>query len=301
MVPDLSHMDIAAARTLLAQVGLQLGDLSTEESHGTPNSVTSQSPQSGTQVERGSSVNLVVAQPFPTVEVPNLMNHDEAQAISLLAKVGLQMGSISEQPSSATSGTVLTQNPHFGVQVLKETNVDVVLSRQVLPHLTVMLGSTNPQKGEGLTIHAHLEPPQSGVSYRFEFGDRQSTQFLPSSETTHTYNSTGDFQVVAFARIGTTSIQSESVTISVPGPPIGLIVGISAGTLVLAFGGFALHGRAVFRRFIRVVPALDPGTQRISMDAGASWGHAVQVRLQEDPGNQSIYLSMQNSSRKEHR
>jgi beta-lactam-binding protein with PASTA domain len=298
-VPDLTHRDIGAARTVLIQVGLQVGELSSEESDGTPNSVTSQSPQPGMQVEVGSPVNLVVAQPFPTVEVPNLINHEETQAISLLAKAGLQMGSVSERRSSANSGTVLTQNPRAGVQVQKGTNVDVVVSRQALTGLTVMLGSTNPKKGEGLTIHAHLEPPRSGVSYRFEFGDGQSTELLPTSITTHTYNSSGEFQLLAFARIGTTEIPSERVTVLIPGSPIGLIVGISSGALVLAFGGFVLYGRTVFHRFVRVVPALDPGTQRISSDAGASWGLPIQVHLQEDPGKQSIYVSKGNAFRKE--
>jgi len=292
-VPDLSHMDIGAARALLTQVGLQLGDLSYEESDAAPNSVASQSPLSGTRVERGSPVNVVVAEPPPTVEVPNLVNHQEAEAITLLTNAGLQMGSISERASPASSGTVLTQNPQSSVQVRKGTNVDVVVSRQVATLLTVMLGSANPQKGQQLTVHAHLEPPQSRASYRFEFGDGESTPFFSSSITTHTYNSTGDFQVLAFARIGTSIIQSEPVRVSIPGPPIGTIVGIGAGTLVLAFGGYRFRRRSLFHRFIRVVPALDPGKQRISMEVGASWGNAVQICIQGDQGIQSIYWSQQ--------
>jgi beta-lactam-binding protein with PASTA domain len=300
-VPNLSHMDIGAARTLLTQVGLQLGDLSYEESDAAPNSVTSQSLESGTQVERGTPVNVVVAQPPATVEVPDLVNHEEAQAITLLTNAGLQMGSISERASPASSGTVLTQNPRFGLHVRKGTNVDVVVSRQIATTLTVMLGSANPQKGKELTIHAHLEPSQSRASYQFEFGDGQSSPFLSSSETTHTYNSSGDFQVLAFARIGTSTIQSEPVRISIPGPPIGTLVGIGAGTLVLAFGGYRLRGRALFHRFIRLVPELDPGTQRVSMEVGAAWGNAVRICIQGDQGIQSIYWSQQDSSRKEDR
>jgi beta-lactam-binding protein with PASTA domain len=289
-VPDVTHKDIGTARTILIQVGLQVGDVSSEESRDTAKSVTSQSPQPDVQVEYGSPVNLVIAQPLPSVEVPNLVNYDESQAISSLANIGLHMGSISERPSSESTGTVLTQNPQSGVQVQKGTNVDVVVSRQVRG-LVVMLDSSNPKKGERLTIHAHLEPPQSGVSYRFEFGDGQSTKLLPTSVTNHTYDASGDFQVLAFARIGTTEIQSEPVTILILRPPIGLVVGISFAALAVALGGFVLYGRTAFHRFVRVVPALDPGMQQISIDAGAPWGRAIQVHLQEDPGKQSIYLS----------
>jgi hypothetical protein len=300
-VPDVTHKDIGVARTIVIQAGLQVGEQSSEESDGTPNSVISQSPQPGIQVERGSPVNLVVAQPFPTVEVPNIVDHVESQAIALLASTGLQMGSVSERRSPSSSGTVLTQNPPSGTQARKGTSVDVVVSRQEIPGLTVMLGSTNPKKGEALTIHAHLDHPRPGVSYRFEFGDGQSTQFLPSYITTHIYNSSGNFQLLAFANVGGTEIKSEPVTILIPGPSIGLIVGSSVSALVLGFGGFVLYGRTAFHRLVRIVPALDMGMQKISIDAKPRRGQAIQVHLEEDRGKQSIYLSKKDSFRKEDR
>ncbi len=287
--PDLLNMDIEAARIALAQANLQLGELSSEESDAVPNSVTSQSPQADTLVEHGSSVSVVVAKPIPSVFVPSLVNYEEAQAVTLLANAGLQMGSVTQRASTVNSGMVLSQNPQSGVQVRKGSNVDVVVSRQVSPQLTVMLGSANFRKGEKLTFHAHLEPPESGVSYQFRFGDGHSTNFTPSSEATYAYSSTGSFQVVAFAQIDKTTVESEPVTIPVPGLPIGLIAGIGAGVLAVGITGFVLHGRSVFHRFIRVVPALDPGVQRVFMEFGAPTGYAVQVRIQQDPGIQSIY------------
>jgi beta-lactam-binding protein with PASTA domain len=297
-VPNLLNMDIAAARAALTQENLQLGEVSSDESDATPNSVTSQSPQADTLVERGSSVGIVVAQPIPTVDVPSLVNYEEAQAVILLGNAGLQMGSVTQQDSTANSGMVLKQNPQSGVQVRKGSNVDVVVSRQVAPQLTVMLGSANFQKGENLTFHAHLEPPEPGVTYQFRFGDGHSTNFAPSSEATYAYSSSGNFQVLAYAQIGKTTIKSEPVAILVPGLPIGLITGIVAGVLVLAITGFVLHGRSVFHRFIRVVPALDPGAQRTFMEVGAPRGYAVQVRIQQDPGIQSIYSSKKSSPRR---
>jgi hypothetical protein len=61
------------------------------------------------------------------------------------------------------------------------------------------------------------------------------------------------------------------------------MVGIGVGALAVAFGAFVLHGRTIFAKSIRVVPALDLGTQRLSMEAGAAWGQGVQVRVQQDP------------------
>jgi hypothetical protein len=148
------------------------------------------------------------------------------------------MGSVTQQESTANSGMVLTQNPQSGVQVRKGSNVDVVVSRQVAPQLTVMLGSANFQKGEKLAFHAHLEPPEPGVTYQFSFGDGHSTNFAPSSEAAYAYTSSGNFQVLAHPQIGKTTIKSEPVTIPVPGLPIGLIAGIGAGVLVLAITGF---------------------------------------------------------------
>jgi PASTA domain/PKD domain len=298
IVPDLLHGEIGSARALLAEAGLQLGDSAVEEGDAPPNSVISQSPQAGTTVERGSSVNVVVAQPVPAVEVPNLVNREEAEAVSLLTQAGLQMGAIREQQDPATSGTVLAQSPQPRDLVHKGTAVDVVVSREVPSQLSVLLDRANPEKGELLTFHALIEPVQIGVSYRFEFGDGQSSNWQPAPEAAHTFNSSGNFSVQAFARTREASLQSAPVTVSIPGVSPGIIVGLSTATLVLAFGGFVLHGRRLFRNLIRVVPAFDSGMQQLSMDTAAGWGQAVQVRIHQDPGVQSIHWSNKDSPRK---
>ena len=124
--------------------------MTNEETDAPAGTVIAQSPDAGTQVERGSLVNVVVSQARTTVPVPSLPKLEEADAIAALANVDLQMGTVNEENSPAASGTVLSQNPLAGEQVVTGTAVNVTVSRQLVSQLTVMMDHTNPDNGRPL-------------------------------------------------------------------------------------------------------------------------------------------------------
>ena len=283
-VPNLIHQDVRSAGALLAQVGLQLGEAKSEESGGTPNSITAQSPDAGTPVERGTSVNVVIAQQIPPVPVPNIVQHGEADAVAILQRVGLQLGAVSEKQGDASSGTILSQKPQAGERVRTGTAVDVLVSRQVTRQLTVMVDQANPKRGEALGFHAHLDPPQRGMKYGFTFGDGERSAWLTTSKTTHTYRSAGDFQVQAFAAAGNTTITSEIVTVAIPPFPWAIVSALTVGVLALGGAGFLYRGWRLFHKWIRVVPKMDVGTQRLSIESSEDWNQSVRVRVVQDIG-----------------
>jgi beta-lactam-binding protein with PASTA domain len=291
-VPDLLHQDVETARTLLAQTGLQLGQVTSEEGGDPANSILAQSPFAGTEVERGSSVDVKTAQPVPTVSVPNIAQHDEAEAIAALQGVGLRLGIVDEMESAAAIGIVLSQQPVAGARVLKGTAVDVTLSRQLVTQVKLLMDPTNPAKGGNVSFHAHLEPPEKGMQYRFFFGDNTDSGWLPSAKTTHTYQQAGDFQVWATATRGSTTITSEVVTVVIQTRPFpwGLTGALGAGLLVLGGAGIYYQRWMHFHRWIRVAPNMDVGLQTVSVNSRAGSSPPVRIRVIHDPGRSTIQV-----------
>jgi beta-lactam-binding protein with PASTA domain len=297
-VPDLVHQNVASARSLVAQKGLQLGRVTSDESNDPANSVLSQSPVADTQVERGSSVDVQIAQPIPPVTVPNLVQHEEAEASTVLQNVGLRLGNVDEKESDAATGTILLQKPSPGEQVLKGSAVDVTLSRQILTQLTVLVNPANPASGQRVQFHAHLDPAQQGMQYRFFFGDNTDSGWLPSSNTTHVYEQGGHFQVYAVATRGPTTTTSEQVTITIPSFPWGLATAVLAGLLILGGGAVYLQRWTNFRRWIRVAPKMDAGTQSVCLkDRGANIPCA-RIRLVHDAGKSTVELKEDKQERR---
>jgi PASTA domain/PKD domain len=265
-----------------------MGELTAEESDNTPNSITAQSPDAGTPVERGAVVNLVIAQQIPPVVVPNLVQRDEADAIAILQNVGLQMGGVSQQDGDVNSGTILSQNPQAGGQVRKGTAVDVTVSRQVPSQLTVMVDQNNPRSGVALEIHAHVENPHSAMKYQFTFGDGQQSGWLKSSTTIHTYKSAGHYQLRASASVGDTTIESESVTVTIPPPFPVMAVAIAIGLLAVGYGAFVYQGWRLFKTWLRLVPRMDTGTQRLSIERNEGGSQSVSVRVAPGIGESAV-------------
>lgn len=84
-------------------------------------------PQPGTEVDEGSSVQIVVSLGKEKVKVPSLTGKSQADAESALAAAGL-VGSASEEYSDTAAGTVIFQSPDSGKEVEKGTTVSYVVS-----------------------------------------------------------------------------------------------------------------------------------------------------------------------------
>jgi hypothetical protein len=129
-----------------------------------------------------------------------------------------------------------------------------------------------------------LEPPLKGMKYLFTFGDSEQSGWLTSSMTSHAYRKAGDFQVQAFAATGDTTIPIEIVTVTIPPFPWAIVTALTAGVLALGGGGFFYRGWKLFHKWIRVVPKMDVGTQRLSIESSRGWNQSVRVRVVQDIG-----------------
>jgi beta-lactam-binding protein with PASTA domain/predicted Ser/Thr protein kinase len=137
-VPDVIGLTLNDARNRLTQGGLTIGTVREEERPDTaPGTVLRQTPASGSRLEKGASVDLVVAQTRQQedVEVPNLRGLTLDEAGSRLTELGLQIGkTYAEEPTAETApGSIIDQNPPPGTVVEPGSSVDFVYAEKEGP------------------------------------------------------------------------------------------------------------------------------------------------------------------------
>ena len=91
--------------------------------------VFKQDPPAGSQVNKGDTITYWVSSGEPQSTVPDLTGMTQEEAQAALADVGLDLGSVTpEMSTTIPSGEVIRQDPGAGVKVLKESDVDIVVS-----------------------------------------------------------------------------------------------------------------------------------------------------------------------------
>ena len=131
-VPNLTGQTETAAVSSLQNVGLGVGEITYKEDDTKTNgTVLSQNPTSGTKVEKGTTVDIVVCknkEKPKTVTVPNLVGKTESSARTTLTDNKLAVGTVSYQhDESKTDGTVISQGTASGKSVNEGTAVDLVV------------------------------------------------------------------------------------------------------------------------------------------------------------------------------
>ncbi|MFS0885839.1 Stk1 family PASTA domain-containing Ser/Thr kinase [Aeromicrobium sp. 179-A 4D2 NHS] len=127
-IPDLSSYSFEEAKDLLEgdRYGLQVKRQNTD-SDQPKGRVLNSNPPPGEEVERGSTVTLIVSR--GQVEVPNVVNQDVDAARSTLEDLGLKV-TIQEDPSgTAADGTVTAQSREAGSMVPPGTTITLTVSR----------------------------------------------------------------------------------------------------------------------------------------------------------------------------
>ena len=110
-VPDVSGKSQADARSILTKAGLVVGDVTSEDSPGVKNGdVIRTDPVSGTSVQRGSSVSLVVAS--GRVTVPGVKGMKEDEASDALRQAGLTVKIVTKATTNQDEdGKVIEVSP----------------------------------------------------------------------------------------------------------------------------------------------------------------------------------------------
>jgi serine/threonine-protein kinase len=129
LVPDVAGYDEATARLLVESAGLTVTTEQTQTA--APKGVVVNSrPPSGTGLNPGRPVTLVVSVGAPTITVPDVVGLTLENARAKIEQAGLKAGtSMRRSTTLGNSGTVIEQRPPAGTLSAPETAVDMVVAQ----------------------------------------------------------------------------------------------------------------------------------------------------------------------------
>ncbi len=127
IVPNFIGMDKEVAIKIIKQIDLEIGKIEEKLEKAPPNTVLSQNPLAGTEVERGSPVDLIIVKPSEAEEVPNVIGLTKYKAEQTLLEQGWKYKftpiSVNE---NVKLGRVAKQRPEPGALKYK-TEVEIEL------------------------------------------------------------------------------------------------------------------------------------------------------------------------------
>ena len=129
IVPSLDGLTVEKATVLLLEEGLSLGQISPENSERPVDTIISQTPQAGTSITSGTSVDVVVSAGKSKVVVPRLIGLQSVEdARRVLSDKGLKIGPVTEVESDSDKGVVVGSDPAVGTAVSAGTEVAITIS-----------------------------------------------------------------------------------------------------------------------------------------------------------------------------
>jgi PASTA domain len=128
IVPNVAGEQTEAARDLLqdADLAASIEQTYSREPKGV---VLRQWPEAGTEVEQGTAVGLVVAQPFP--RIPNVIAKNLSQAKRTLRNAGFNVDVKQQQSTTQRDGDIVSQRPSGGTQVRPGRTVTLVVINNI--------------------------------------------------------------------------------------------------------------------------------------------------------------------------
>jgi len=132
-VPDLNGKTQQEAEILITEAGFTLGEVKPEfNKEVDAGLVYDQSPVAGATAEKGSAISITVSQGPKQVEVPDILQMPEEEAVAALEAAGFLPKPLPDEPSSKTpAGSVMKQNPDGGALIDEGATVEYVVSRGV--------------------------------------------------------------------------------------------------------------------------------------------------------------------------
>jgi beta-lactam-binding protein with PASTA domain len=132
-VPSVIGLPSQSARALIENRGLSFVVAEEREDMKTPaGNIVAQRPLQGSRIERGQSVDVVVAKAPVPVKAPGVVGLALAEAKHRLETVRLAVGKVSEDNSAEIkAGSVMSQGVAEGAEVVAGTAIDLVVSKGV--------------------------------------------------------------------------------------------------------------------------------------------------------------------------
>ena len=137
-VPDLGLKTEEEAAEILSQAGLTMEVLYENSEDVMQGLIMSQDPDTGTDVQEGSTVTVTVSNGPVMVEVPPFIDQQYESAVALLEELGLEEGEVTYEVSDQPEGYILAQEPEPGAFVLPGEIVNFTVSNASDNNMLIM-------------------------------------------------------------------------------------------------------------------------------------------------------------------
>ena len=128
-VPELYGMTLTQAKKAAESAGFKLKEgkevYSNDYAKG---QVAEQSPESGTEAKKDSSITVNISKGPQSGTVPNLIGRDVSEAESLLKESDYVLGTTKKETSTEKAGTIISQDPAGGEEADHGSTVNIVVS-----------------------------------------------------------------------------------------------------------------------------------------------------------------------------
>jgi eukaryotic-like serine/threonine-protein kinase len=128
-VPDVVDKTTKEAKQALKAAGLKATTRDQPSQSVAKGQVIDTRPSAGTQVDRGSTVTLVVSSGPQQVSVPGVVGQDKDTAVSRIEGAGLQVNVDTQETTNAPEDEVISQNPSSGTTVVAGSTVTIVVAK----------------------------------------------------------------------------------------------------------------------------------------------------------------------------
>ena len=134
IVPDLRAATLSEASSQLTELGLSIGEVTSEESQEIEKDrIISTTPAAGAALARGEKIAVVLSRGTETVEVPRVTGRALSAARQIITGQGFVVGNVRYEVSTEINvGIVMSQTPAAGTRAARGSAVDLVVAT-VLP------------------------------------------------------------------------------------------------------------------------------------------------------------------------
>ncbi len=130
VVPSVQDLTQSEAEAAILASQRTVGNITQGTSPTVPaGKVKSQNPAARLYAAKGTAVDLVISTGPATVNVPDVVNRLQAEAVGLITAAGLLVGAVNQENSGTVPlGKVISQSPPAGTLVAEGTAVNLVIS-----------------------------------------------------------------------------------------------------------------------------------------------------------------------------
>ncbi len=138
--PSLVGKTVKEAETLATNSGVKINQSGTDRCDQPKNTICSQTPNEGATMQQGETVQYVLSEGAPKIEVPDVTEKSQTNAQEALQRKGFKFKVEEVESSEQEPGTVISQDPRGNSLAEKGTTVNLKVAKEALVNIPPVQG-----------------------------------------------------------------------------------------------------------------------------------------------------------------